>query len=238
MNKMIDGHIHVTEELLPYLQGVRCIANADCPEEYAFLKQAALPDMVISAGVHPWKADTTSWLEMEPVLREAAVIGEVGLDSEWCTVDMDVQREIFVQQLHLAAELGKPVILHTKGMEREILDTIRRYPNHYLVHWYACSCWLQEYIDAGCWFTVGPDVLLDQNVEMLAKMVPLDKLLIESDGVDGIGWGQGKELTADEYPAALKQHLQTVAELRDMPAEALAEQVERNFETFLQYQLK
>jgi len=228
---MIDAHVHVTAQLLPYLKNVRCIANADSCEEYALLKRGGLP--LISAGVHPWKADVTLWAEMEPILREVPVIGEIGLDSEWCSVDMDVQRAVFRRQLELAAELCKPVILHTKGMEREILETIRQYPNRYLVHWYACGDWLQEYIDLGCWFTVGPDVLLDEAVEMLAKAVPLEKLLIESDGLEGIAWGQGRELTAADYPAAMEQHLKTVAQLRDMDADALLRQMQRNLDAFL-----
>lgn len=233
MNRWIDGHLHVTKELLPYLEEVRCLANADNPEEYRLLKEAALSDMTISAGIHPWKADAISWAEMEPVLREAPVIGEIGLDNVWCAVDMKVQRAVFCRQLALARQLQKPVVLHTKGMEREILDTIRQYPNRYLVHWYACESWLSEYIGLGCWFTVGPDVMLDRNVEKLARTVPIDKLLIESDGLEGIGWGQGRTLTATDYPTAMEQHLQAVADLRNMGKEVLAAQMERNLDEFL-----
>lgn len=228
---MIDGHVHVTAELLPYLKPVRCIANADCAAEYAFLREQGIP--VISAGIHPWKADVTDWNEMEPILREVPVIGEIGLDSEWCTVDMQVQRAVFHRQLELAAELRKPVILHTKGMEREIMETIRQYPNRYLVHWYACDRWLEDYIALGCWFTVGPDVRMDADVERLGKIVPIEKLLIESDGIEGIAWGQNRSVTAGEYSAALWEHLQTVAELRGIPPECLMGQMERNLDTFL-----
>ena len=240
-NKIIDGHLHVTKELLPYLREaallpVWCIANADSPNEYQFLKEAAagIPGMAISAGIHPWKADVTDWEAMEPILREVSVIGEIGLDSEWCDVDMEVQRRVFHRQLALAQEQRKPVILHTKGMEREILDTIRQYPNRYLVHWYACGQWQKEYMEYGCWFTIGPDVLLDPSVETLAKDVPLDRILIESDGLEGISWGQGRELSAADYPKAMQQHLHAVAALRGMEAEAFLEQMERNLETFLQ----
>lgn len=228
---MIDGHVHVTAELLPHLRDVRCIANADCKEEYDFLKSSGMP--LISAGVHPWKADVTPWADMEPILREVPVIGEIGLDSAWCSVDMDVQRAVFHRQLALAAALQKPVILHTKGMEREILETVRQVPNRYLVHWYACGEWLEEYIDLGCYFTVGPDVGIDQDVEHLARTVPLEKLLIESDGIEGIAWGQNRELTAAEYPAAMQRHLETVAKLRGMDADDLLRQMERNLDTFL-----
>ena len=118
-------------------------------------------------------------------------------------------------------------------MEREILDTIRRYPNRYLVHWYACPHWLQEYIDLGCWFTVGPDAALDRDVAHLAQTVPLDRLLIESDGLDGIAWGQHVTLTPADYAAAMERHLHTVAALRGLTAEALLSVLMHNLGTFL-----
>ena len=227
---MIDAHIHVTAELLPYLKAIRCIPNADCPAEYAFLKSAGFS--VISAGIHPWKADTTDWWEMASILREAPIIGEIGLDSEWCSVDMDVQRTVFRKQLELAVQLGKPVILHTKGMEQEILDTIQEYPNRYLVHWYDCDKWLTEYMDLGCWFTVGPE-LTNPNIEQLARTVPLDRILMESDGLEGIAWAQGRDLIASDYPTAIAEHLQALAKLRNMDAAALLQQMQKNLESFI-----
>ena len=228
---MIDAHIHVTAELLPHLKAVGCIANADCPQEYAFLKKHGLP--LISAGIHPWKADVTAWQDMEPILQEVPVIGEIGLDSEWCSVDMDVQRDVFRRQLALAVQLGKPVILHTKGMEREILETVRLFPNRYLVHWYECGSWLEEYISLGCWFTVGPDVAQSADVKRLAQTVPLDRLLMESDGLEGIAWGQNRSLTGAEYPQAMQWHLETVAALRNLQAEELLHRMQRNLYTFI-----
>ena len=230
---MIDAHLHVTKELLPYLQEVRCIANADTPEEYRFLSEVAVPGMVISAGIHPWKADTTSWQEMEPILKRAAVIGEIGLDSEWCEVDMEIQRRVFRRQLELARGNRTPVILHTKGMEREILETIREYPNRYLVHWYACRDWVQEYVDYGCWFTIGPDMRKEPAVEHLARTLPLDRLLIESDGVEGIAWGQGSPLASAEYLNAMQRHLQDISDLRGIKSHALLKQMQRNLDAFL-----
>ena len=228
---MIDSHVHATAELLPYLQDVRCIVNADSAEEYRFLRDEGVS--LISAGIHPWKADVTDWNEMEPILREVPVIGEIGLDNEWCSVDMDVQRLAFRRQLALAMELHKPVILHTKGMEREILETIKEYPNRYLVHWYDCDRWLEDYIALGCWFTVGPDVEMNGNVAALAKTLPLEKLLIESDGVEGIAWGQNCALQPKDYPMAMEQHLAAVAKLREMASDDLLRQMEHNLDKFI-----
>ena len=227
---MIDAHIHVAAELLPYLKNIRCIPNADSPAEYAFLQSSGFSH--ISAGIHPWKADVTHWTEMEQILREASIIGEIGLDSEWCSIDMELQRSVFRKQLALAAHLRKPVILHTKGMEREILDTIRQHPNRYLVHWYDCDQWLREYIDLGCWFTVGPETA-NPNVAHLARTVPIDRLLMESDGLEGLAWGLGIELTASDYPAAMERHLQAIARLRGTDTASLLQQMQRNLDSFI-----
>lgn len=235
MRKMIDGHIHVTKELLPILREnkVICIANADNPKEYAMLKAADVPDMMISAGIHPWKADCTDWNEMESILYEVNVIGEIGLDSAWCNVDMELQRKIFRQQLEIAVQLKKPVILHTKGMEREILETIKDFPNRYLVHWYSCKEYLPEYISLGCWFTVGPSVRSDKSVEAVARNVTANRLLIESDGTEGISWGQNREVREQDYLKCMQEHFCAVAEIRRCEAQELTEQIKRNMDEFV-----
>lgn len=235
MMGMIDGHIHVKNELLPVLRKncVYCIANSDNLQEYEMLQNANVPEMIISAGIHPWKADVTEWEEMEPVLREVKVIGEIGLDNVWCDVDVQVQHSIFLKQLELAAQLQKPVVLHTKGMEKEILEMIRQFPNRYLVHWYSCEKYLEEYIKMGCWFTVGPAVLQDKAVEVVASKVPIKCLLIESDGLEGISWGQNREIGVLDYIEVMEEHLHAVAKIRNCEAEKLLEQMRRNLKDFI-----
>ena len=235
MRRIIDGHIHVTKELISILREskIACIANADSPKEYAMLKTADVPEMIVSAGIHPWKADSTDWKTMEPILREVRVIGEIGLDSEWCNVDMEIQRKIFRRQLELAVQLKKPVILHTKGMEREILDIIKEFPNRYLVHWYSCADYLSAYISLGCWFTVGPSVRSDKNVEAVAQNVPINRLLIESDGIEGISWGQNRKVQEWNYRKCMQEHLGAVAEIRRCESQKLLRKMKWNLDEFV-----
>ena len=236
MRGLIDGHIHVTEELLSVLKKncVYCIANSDNLQEYKWLKNANIPEMIVSAGIHPWKADVTNWKEMEPVLREVKILGEIGLDNVWCAVDMEIQREVFLRQLKMAMDLQKPVILHTKGMEKEILEIICEFPNRYLVHWYSCENYLEEYIKMGCWFTVGPAILQDKSVEAVARKVPIERLLIESDGLEGISWGQNREIEALDYIEAMEEHLRILADIRGCKVETLLEQMKQNLIEFMQ----
>ncbi len=232
-SEFIDSHLHATPALLPFLNHIPCIVNAENPEEYDWLTSNRLPLMKISAGIHPWKAANTSWNEMEPILHTCTVIGEIGLDTVWCNTDITIQRELFHRQLSLAHFLKKPVILHTKGMEEEILHAIRQYPNRYLVHWYSCEDFLEEYMELDCWFSVGPDVCSNLHVLRLAKTISLNRLLIESDGLEGIIWGQGISLTPTDYPQRMKQHLQTLALLRNIPSQQFARQMTENLSSFI-----
>ena len=235
MRGFVDAHMHVTEELLPVLKRncVYCIANSDNLQEYKWLQNEKSPQMWISAGIHPWKADVTDWKEMEPVLKEAKIIGEIGLDNVWCDVDLEIQKEVFLRQLELAMDLQKPVILHTKGMEKEILEMIRDFPNRYLVHWYSCDNYLEEYIKLGCWFTIAPSIRQDKIVEMIARKVPINRLLVESDGLEGISWGQEREIKAADYKNAMEEHLRILAEIRGLETEQLLEQMKQNLEALL-----
>ena len=110
------------------------------------------------------------------------------MDSVWCQVPLKIQEEKFRQQLELAEKAGKPVILHTKGQEKQVASIIRQYPNRYLVHWYSCEDYLEEYLDLDCWFSVGPDVWWNPAVQKVAGVVPLDRLLVETDGLAAVRW--------------------------------------------------
>lgn len=97
----------------------------------------------------------------------------------------------------------KPVVLHTKGMEKEILECIRLYPNTYHVHWYSCMEYVEEYRDLDCYFSIGPFPSVDKSVQKVCQLVPCDRLLIESDGIDAISWAIHRNIQDDEYLSSL-----------------------------------
>ena len=87
----------------------------------------------------------------------------------WTNIPLAHQVKLFRKQLAYAALTDKPVVLHTKGCEREILTFIKEYPNRYLVHWYSSLELQKEYIEAGCYFTIGVDLKINQAMQQLAK---------------------------------------------------------------------
>lgn len=233
-----DAHFHLRDqELLKTLRqyDIHGIVNAQNPKEYEKLK-ACLTDIstiTISAGIHPWDVDTLGWEDMLPIMEEAAIIGEIGLDSVWCSTNPHKQQELFERSLIYAHDHHKPVILHTKGRERQVLAGIRKYSNTYLVHWYSCVDALPELIDLGCYFTVGPSVGKDPAVDRVATMVPLDHLMIETDGLAALSWCEQREVKAAEYIHFLRRSIAEIARLRHMSVAETTHRLNLNFRHFL-----
>lgn len=235
---IVDAHMHMEEaypaEILKE-QDIACIANAATPKEYKNLRelQEKTPFLWISAGIHPWKVDEVHWDATLPILEEVDIIGEIGLDSVWCNTDMTLQSRLFEQQLAFAQRYQKPVILHLKGREKEALEYLRRYENRYLVHWYSCDAWLQEYIDLGCWFTIGPSLPFDEAVQHVAACVPLDRMLVETDGISACTWCENRKVAPKEHGAILKRSMHKICEMRNISYEKLQEQMVVNCEKFI-----
>ena len=86
-------------------------------------------EVLVAAGVHPH--DARHWSEeVEDELRQAlnhprvVALGEIGLDYYYENSSRSEQRRVFVRQLELAAEVRKPIIIHTRDAWEETLDTI------------------------------------------------------------------------------------------------------------------
>ncbi|MBO0482073.1 TatD family hydrolase [Candidatus Enterococcus courvalinii] len=236
---LIDGHCHLagSAELAQQQQKyqILTILNCESPEEWEenrrLTKEGRL--QMLSFGVHPWKADRYQFEEVLPYLEKANIIGEIGLDNVWTQVPMSRQLTIFEQQLAYAMEHQKPVVLHTKGCEAEILSLIKKYPNRYLIHWYSSMALQEAYIELGCYFTIGIDLMRNHAVKELAKKVPLDRLLIETDGLAAIEWALGQKVKVEDYVLIVTNHLQSLAELRTIKSPILAEKMAKNLQTFL-----
>lgn len=233
---MHDAHFHISDTLFAQIkkQGMSGIANACCPEEFdALCKMQKQYSFLISFGIHPWYADRLIPEQVLPYLEQADFIGEIGLDNTWCRTNPEVQKEIFETQLSYACQMQKSVILHVKGMEWEMLDFLKRYPNRYLVHWYSCSDFLEEYIDLDCYFTLGPSVDRDASVQNAAKKVPLDRILLESDGIEAMAWAKNSAETEVDYISVLQDSLQEIARIRGMDRIFLEKQMDSNFQRFI-----
>lgn len=198
--------------------------------------------LIPTYGLHPWYANLDELREMKPFMELGGIVGEIGMDSEWCDVPLPLQRKVFEQQLEFAAERCKPVILHTKGQEKEIAKIIGQYPNRYLVHWYSEEKYLEEYLAKDCFFSIGPDVWWNPAVQRVAALAPDKRILIETDGMGAVAWAyeeaakRNRVSSAVPVPttvaASLHNTLACVAKIRNISIERIAEQMEYNFIQF------
>ena len=87
------------------------------------------PDVYAAVGVHPhrsasWNASVASELRSLTESSSVCAIGEIGLDYYRNLAPPDVQREAFQDQLALAADLGLPVVVHSRQALEEVLDDL------------------------------------------------------------------------------------------------------------------
>lgn len=215
-----DAHIHFSDFAARFLaaHAVPTIVSCATPEECARVSAFAAdhPHVFVSCGIHPWRVDRTDPAAMQSWLDKAALIGEIGLDSVWCKTDLALQRQRFEAQLAYASAARKPVVLHLKGMEAAALELIRQYPNTYHVHWFSAMDHLDDYLALGCYMSVGPFPSIDPAVAAVAERTPLDRLLIETDGLDAVRWALGRDVAEADYPAVLRQIAREIAGIRGL----------------------
>ena len=235
MKIICDGHAHLGTPQEREYRREQGIVTMICAEDAAQAGELSAMDgdwIVKACGLHPWKADLQALRDMEPWLSRTKIIGEIGLDSVWCQVDMDVQREVFERQLEIASERGKPVVLHVKGMEREAAERIRRHPGRYLVHWYSDLEWLDLYLEQDCYFSVGPDVAVNPAVQQVARRADLSRLLVETDGFGAVRWALGEDFPLDGLRGVLERSLDWIADEKGVDRGKVREIAEDNFRRF------
>ena len=215
-------------------------------------------ELLLSFGIHPWYADQHLTEEMQEAYSECDYIGEIGMDSVWCDIPLDIQQKRLEEQLQIAADLKKPVLLHTKGQEKRIAELLRGFPYHICVHWYSGTEQdLEPYLDLGCYFTLGPDFsaacgsAADRRLlrgfskeekkqkrslyQRMLQEIPVERLFIETDGISAVAWTMGEaEAEWNMLPFALQANMQSLAEATGKNEAELQQQLCRNLGRFLQ----
>lgn len=92
------------------------------------------PIVIIAVGIHPHDSksiieEPKSWFEFENIAQslECVAIGPCGLDFQRDFSEPDVQKEIFEKQIRLAAKLNKPLLIHERSAQVDVLDMLERF---------------------------------------------------------------------------------------------------------------
>jgi len=143
-------------------------------------------------GIHPSDAKSAteaSWSVLREQLKHPKVValGEIGFDYYHDTSFNDIQRDVFKKQLEIAKEMDMPIVVHMRESVHDTYDMLRDEGQGLsgVMHCYSGDIdMLQKFLDLGFYIGIDGPVTFKNahNVHELAKVVPLDRLVIETDG--------------------------------------------------------
>ena len=202
MHGIFDSHAHYDdksfdgdrEETIARIHsaGVCGILNIGCSVESS-KKSIALaekfPFIYAAVGLHPDQADNppAEWLAEIRKLSYAGkvvAIGEIGLDYHYDTPARKAQADLFEQQLALAKECSLPVVIHSRDAAEDTLRLLQKYRPQGVMHCFSGSVETAEEILSLGMYIGFTGVVTFQNARKakeVAAMVPMDRLLLETD---------------------------------------------------------
>jgi TatD DNase family protein len=208
---VVDSHCHIAgPEFVNDLDGVIDRARAAnlvhamvilAADDEAELAQAGevsarWPDVRFSIGVHPHAAGAFSAdpdaaarvvdaaMAAQPLTRG---VGEIGLDYHYDFAPRDTQQAVFRSQLELARQRRLPVVIHTREADADTLRILEEAGARDVGGVFHCFTGDREMaarvLDSGFHVSLAGIVTFPRALELkeVARMVPLDRLLIETD---------------------------------------------------------
>lgn len=202
--------------------------------------------VVPSFGYHPWYVQERSgcWRERLVSFLDSvpSCIGEIGLDRWIKGHDMARQEEVFLYQWRLAAERELPASIHCLQAWGRLLDLLVSEPRSktgFVLHSFGGPKeMIKPLADLGAYFSLPGYFAHERKARQREafSLVPLERLLIETDAPDQLLPPERNRYPLEDsmgkpanHPANLTAVYDFAAELRQMPVQSLADQVEANF---------
>ncbi len=257
--KLVDAHIHLSDK--EYADHITDIVMDAKNSNVAALVSNSMdfqtsietlqlkekyPNLVYAAlGIHPWNVNVLKQNELDDVLKliteqnqkkSVIAIGEIGLDIKYEKI-WDKQLMVFGKMLRLAETLDLPVIIHSRGTTQQIVDMLPSYNlKRVLLHWFSYPITaLAQAVSHGYLITEGPTAVYSNGIREIISQVPITNLLTETDGpVKYFKPPFNGQLTK---PSFIHKIVESIAEIKKMQVNTVAEQILTNFETFFNLKL-
>ena len=223
--------------------------TADCGIKLAeqYDGRPEFPRIWASVGIHPHEASLANEAADTQMLewaRHPKVIawGEIGLDYFYDHSPREVQQSVFRRQMELASAAKLPIIIHCRpsdNSENAWDDCLSMIAEHWrstglggTLHCFTGSVeHARRALDMGFMISFAGNITFPkaQSIRDAAQMVPLDRMLIETDSpyLAPIPH-RGKR----NEPAFVKEVARQIGELRGVPAEEIGSRTTQNFYRF------
>jgi TatD DNase family protein len=208
---LVDSHCHIDGEQFNADRelvigrareaGVAAMLNVGTgdPNTGAFMDAVAVADshenIYAAVGVHPHDArlyDDRAEAHLVSLINSSKKViawGEIGLDFYYNHSPRDVQREVFIRQIRKARELDLPIIIHSRDANDETVEILRTECSYAKFRGGIMHCFggtpqmALDLMEIGFLISFAGNVTFKKADELreAARVVPLDKLLVETD---------------------------------------------------------
>ena len=145
-------------------------------------------EVFAAVGIDPHQAGDQEAQRIDE-LRElftherAVAVGETGLDFYRELAPRAAQRRLFEEQLALASELGKPVVIHNRDADRETAEVLATFDGTVVLHCFSSPGLLEPALDRGYYVSFAGNVTYPKAdaLRAAAKRVPAERILAETD---------------------------------------------------------
>lgn len=143
-----------------------------------------------TTGVHPHEAAawTRSSLQtIETCAAQCIAVGEIGLDYHYNYSPGKIQRDVFKQQLNLAAYLFKPVVIHCRNAFDDLKEILGQYPPGQpggVIHCFTGTVLDADFLlEKGFYLSFGGMLTFSNSDKMIniARYIPIERVLLETD---------------------------------------------------------
>ena len=166
--------------------------------------------------------------------QKVIAIGAIGLDYYWNKENKETQKEIFIKQVELANQLGLPIVIHTRDAVMDTIDILKNKVNCNKKGVFHCcplnTELIKEGLKLGFYISfAGPITFKNsKNAEEIVKMVPIDRILTETDSP----YLSPEPVRGTRNDSRnIKYIAQKIAQIKNMPIENIAEQIQKNAKT-------
>jgi TatD DNase family protein len=183
-------------------------------------------------GIHPHGAnDATDGdvAEVRSLLAhpKAVAAGEMGLDWFRDYAPRDKQTNLFAAMLDVAAETGKPAVIHTRAADADTLAALEGFGGRVVLHCFSSPHLLEPALERGWYVSFAGNATFPKAVDLrlAARETPADRILAETDAP----YLAPQPLRGrPNEPAYVMHTLASLAEARNEDPKELEQQIDRN----------
>ena len=183
-------------------------------------------------GVYPIETLKLNSEELDKIIdyirknkEKVFAIGEVGIDLKWNN-DFERQKEAFIKFINLSKELDKPLIIHSRKAEEQVINILEENNcKKVIMHCFTGNTSLIERIIKNSWLlSIPTNVVSNSQIQDNVKRIPIQNLLCETDSPYFHPFNKKRN-----EPCFVVESYRKIAEIKGLELVEVEEQIEDNF---------